>query len=224
MADIADFLYVTTDVAIWSTAETGIGITASAFATLRPLFRRYLNGSRLSGTPLSKPTGGTPRQRSNGGPARAGYIRSGSKKHTLEEFDLRSDVGRNSGVTTVIKSEWSPTNGDADVERGSIKGVAKGGKKDRWNKNTMWSTSETRLADDSGSEEVDHITAGWGSGGSGRGHEIRIEVNSTVVQSSAVSLPEESPTTPELPSNPFPSAPRSPPVAATQNGDRRDRT
>lgn len=191
MADIADFLYMTTDVAIWSTAETGIGISASSFATLRPLFRRFLSGSRLSGTPHSKPTGSTPRQRSNSAPGRAGYLRSGSQNHTLEEFDLRRDVGRNGGVTTVIKSEWSTTNGDTDLERGSLKGNAKGGKKGRWNKNTMWSTSESRLADDSGSEEVDHTISGWGSRGQETGHEIRIEVNRTVVQSSAVSSLKE---------------------------------
>ena len=37
-----DFLYATIDVAIWSTAETGMGITASSLATLRPLFRTFL--------------------------------------------------------------------------------------------------------------------------------------------------------------------------------------
>lgn len=37
-----DFLYATTDVAIWSTVEPGIGITASSIATLRPLVRHCL--------------------------------------------------------------------------------------------------------------------------------------------------------------------------------------
>jgi hypothetical protein len=37
-----DFLYATTDVAIWSTVEPGIGITASSVATLRPLVRHCL--------------------------------------------------------------------------------------------------------------------------------------------------------------------------------------
>lgn len=37
-----DFLYATTDVAIWSTVEPGIGITASSVATLRPLIRHWL--------------------------------------------------------------------------------------------------------------------------------------------------------------------------------------
>jgi hypothetical protein len=38
--DIPDFLYSTTDVAIWSTCETGIGLATSASATLRPLLRQ----------------------------------------------------------------------------------------------------------------------------------------------------------------------------------------
>jgi hypothetical protein len=37
-----DFLWDTTDVAIWSSVEPGIGITAISLATLRPLFRKFL--------------------------------------------------------------------------------------------------------------------------------------------------------------------------------------
>lgn len=42
MTNQADFLYATTDVAIWSCSETGLGITAASCATLRPLFRKWL--------------------------------------------------------------------------------------------------------------------------------------------------------------------------------------
>lgn len=34
-----DFLYATTDIAIWSCTEQGLAITAGSLATLRPLFR-----------------------------------------------------------------------------------------------------------------------------------------------------------------------------------------
>ncbi|KAK8111646.1 uncharacterized protein PG998_008103 [Apiospora kogelbergensis] len=37
LTDVDDFLYSTSDVAIWSTVETGIAITTAGFATLRPL-------------------------------------------------------------------------------------------------------------------------------------------------------------------------------------------
>ncbi|KAH7384567.1 hypothetical protein BKA66DRAFT_569817 [Pyrenochaeta sp. MPI-SDFR-AT-0127] len=42
LMDGPDFLYATTDVAIWSTVEPGIGITAGSIATLRPLVRHCL--------------------------------------------------------------------------------------------------------------------------------------------------------------------------------------
>lgn len=37
-----DFLWNTTNVAIWTTVEVGVGITAGCFATLRPLMKRVL--------------------------------------------------------------------------------------------------------------------------------------------------------------------------------------
>jgi hypothetical protein len=45
-----DFLYATTDVAIWSCSETGLAITAACGAVLRPLFREILSSSRLTGS------------------------------------------------------------------------------------------------------------------------------------------------------------------------------
>jgi hypothetical protein len=42
LMDGPDFLYATTDVALWSTVEPGIGITAGSIACLRPLFRIWL--------------------------------------------------------------------------------------------------------------------------------------------------------------------------------------
>jgi len=42
-----DTLYKFTDLAIWSTVENGLGLTASSIATLRPLFKSFLGG-RLS--------------------------------------------------------------------------------------------------------------------------------------------------------------------------------
>ena len=37
-----DFLYATIEVAIWSSCELGLGMTAANCATLRPLFRKLL--------------------------------------------------------------------------------------------------------------------------------------------------------------------------------------
>jgi hypothetical protein len=51
LMDGSDFLYATTDVALWSTIEPGIGITAGSIACLRPLFRVWLWRLGLAGPP-----------------------------------------------------------------------------------------------------------------------------------------------------------------------------
>jgi hypothetical protein len=52
--DIPDFLYSTIDVAIWSTCETGIGLAASAGATLRPLLRQVFGELSTNGNSSRK--------------------------------------------------------------------------------------------------------------------------------------------------------------------------
>ncbi|PVH82384.1 hypothetical protein DL98DRAFT_388808, partial [Cadophora sp. DSE1049] len=100
LANQADFLYATTDVAIWSTAETGIGLAACSFATLRPLFRSFFLRSKLFG-------GSSSRGKSSSNPwpssGRLSYIRSESRGGN-ESFGLRNDIGMNQGVKTVIES------------------------------------------------------------------------------------------------------------------------
>ncbi|KAF7441427.1 Integral membrane protein [Pyrenophora tritici-repentis] len=52
-----DFLYRTTDFAIWSTVEVGLGITAGSIATLRPLLKQAFEITRsASAMPWSKPS------------------------------------------------------------------------------------------------------------------------------------------------------------------------
>ncbi|TVY29039.1 hypothetical protein LHYA1_G002267 [Lachnellula hyalina] len=101
-----DFLYSTTDLSIWSTVEPGIGITASAMATLRPLFQSFLARSRLfGGSTGTQEASGSHGWRNFNGPARAGYFRSGGNARVGDaaEFGL-SDVRNGVGVTTVIQS------------------------------------------------------------------------------------------------------------------------
>jgi len=175
-----DFLFTITDVAIWSTAETGLGITASACITLRPLFRKVLGLSSIgAGNPGSGPSGGgIPRER-----AKSTNPRSLFGSH-LEEFGLSSDLGRHSGLTTIIKSG------------GNSKGNGKNGT--IWNNNATWDTSESQLACDNTSEEMGHASS-IGSTGPEREHELRIEVNRmVVVQSSVFNSPAEAQTSAEL--------------------------
>lgn len=111
LADISDFLYATTDVAIWSTSETGIGITASCIATLRPLFRTFFMRTELMGNSYTGAgSSGWPSKNPN-----SGYIRSKNNKDAFnDEIALRDDIGKTTGVTTVVES-------DIDLERGGEK-------------------------------------------------------------------------------------------------------
>jgi hypothetical protein len=56
LMDGPDFLYATTDVAIWSTVEPGIGIVAASIACLRPLFRVWLWRLGLANPPRNPPS------------------------------------------------------------------------------------------------------------------------------------------------------------------------
>ncbi|KAF4633850.1 hypothetical protein G7Y89_g4263 [Cudoniella acicularis] len=140
MANISDFLYSTMDVAIWSTVEPGIGITASAAATLRPLFRAYFSGTLGTGSGTN-PIAPNRQPKFNG--RASGYIRS----RDTETFALRSDVGKSGGVTTVIE-------GNADMERGQTSGGSHDGNPGGWN------DSESKLRD--GSSDLEERN--WGTG------------------------------------------------------------
>jgi hypothetical protein len=54
LMDGPDFLYATTDVALWSTIEPGIGITAGSIACLRPLMRVWLWRMGLADAPRER--------------------------------------------------------------------------------------------------------------------------------------------------------------------------
>ncbi|KAE9374487.1 hypothetical protein N431DRAFT_372091 [Stipitochalara longipes BDJ] len=141
-----DFLYSTTDVAIWSTVEPGIGITAAALATLRPLFRTFLSRSKLFGSS----TRSRSRSASNAWPTsqkanRGGDIRNGGVQVDTE-LGLRTDLAKGGGVTTTIKSTSSP-----DYE----KNVVVESKKPRrsGSGNVLgWNESERDMEDDSSEE------------------------------------------------------------------------
>ncbi|KAH8736571.1 hypothetical protein BGZ61DRAFT_341393 [Ilyonectria robusta] len=96
LTDIDDFLYSTSDVAIWSTVETGLGITASGLATLRPLLRTFFGGSSARGNSTSA----GPWHRTGSDHPKSGYIRSRGETGTA--FELQENGGKKIGVTTVI--------------------------------------------------------------------------------------------------------------------------
>ncbi|EME40870.1 hypothetical protein DOTSEDRAFT_137132 [Dothistroma septosporum NZE10] len=83
-----DFLYVTSDVAIWSCTETGLAITACCCATLRPLFRRLLDRTKL---PSSRTSGhGSDRRARSWQPLAA--ERGGARSVSIEAICLSPDL------------------------------------------------------------------------------------------------------------------------------------
>nr|CEG03762.1 unnamed protein product [Fusarium acuminatum CS5907] len=135
LTDTDDFLYSTADVAIWSTIETGLGITASGVATLRPLLRSFFGpGSSVGGDGTS----GRQWQRTGSDYPNQGYIRSHGRNGGGEAFDLHDNAGKRIGVTTVI--DHGNESGDLDF------------KADNWN------SSQSNLAQES---EQPRAGNGW---------------------------------------------------------------
>ncbi|KAF3024754.1 hypothetical protein E8E14_005428 [Neopestalotiopsis sp. 37M] len=75
-----DFLWATTNFAIWSTVEPGVGIIATSIATLRPILRSFLAIFGISTTSRSRATPWTPSR---------GYIKTDDQSIS----NLRPDVG-----------------------------------------------------------------------------------------------------------------------------------
>ncbi|XMA16452.1 hypothetical protein WAI453_009243 [Rhynchosporium graminicola] len=140
LANEADFLYATTDVAIWSIVETGIGIFASACATLRPLFRDFFQRNRLMGGSSTQGVGAWPASGAHK------YMRSKSNG-AGEEFGLRSDIGMHNGVTTTIESH-----NEIDAEK-NMNGVRRQESARALNKQSKWGNETVLRLGDSGSED-----------------------------------------------------------------------
>lgn len=95
-----DFLFATTDVAVWSTVEPGLGLVAAGGATLRPLFRSFYNlsSNRRSVTHPYLPS--NPRSKS--------HISSPSSMNRQESIRLRDDIVDPRGtVTSAMRSPFA---------------------------------------------------------------------------------------------------------------------
>jgi len=97
-----DFLYRTTDFAIWSTVEIGVGITAGCIATLKPLLKSSLLTSmtgRSTPNPYSKASGS----------------KFGSKPGVQPLDDLRPKPGKSVTVTTVTGGRGSSESDEENI-------------------------------------------------------------------------------------------------------------
>ncbi|KAH8651412.1 hypothetical protein BX600DRAFT_102377 [Xylariales sp. PMI_506] len=132
LTDITDFLYSTSDVAIWSTVETGLGITAAGVATLRPLLRAVFGGSSAPGYGAST--------------SRRQWHRTGSN-HPEDEnaFDLHDTTGKRLGVTTVI--DYGKNGQPVDLERQKDKADNSSDVSDSVAGADDWNSSQSNLAD-----------------------------------------------------------------------------
>jgi hypothetical protein len=95
----------TTDIAIWSTVEQGLAITAGSLATLRPLF--FLAMRRLGLT--TQPTGRRPSYGGKSGPLAAGG--GGYHKSNQKSESLRPDMYKLSTVVETRRSQDSGSRG-----------------------------------------------------------------------------------------------------------------
>ncbi|KAG5810166.1 hypothetical protein H9Q74_005346 [Fusarium xylarioides] len=141
LTDIDDFLYSTSDVAIWSTVETGLGITASAVATLRPLLRNFLgHGSSADGQGNSA----RPWQRTGSNHPTGGYLRSHGQNGE-EVFDLHDNAGKRIGVTTIIDHD-DKSDGNGETGKHGSRSEAS----DSVAELHGWNSSQSDLADANG--------------------------------------------------------------------------
>lgn len=100
-----DFLWATTDIAIWSTVEQGLAITAGSLATLRPLFFLAMHKMGLS----TNPTDNRPSYGGKSGPLAMG----GSQSRNQKQDSLRPDVFK---LSTVVETRRSNESGHRPIE------------------------------------------------------------------------------------------------------------
>lgn len=119
----ADFLYATADVALWSGAETALGIAAACCATLRPLLRQVMpalgfkSSNNASHGGLTTNTRGGQSGR-HGRSQRGPYERS-SSRHEEDEMKLQGLEHARGKEFGTLTSAWHPEERDDDVEVGS---------------------------------------------------------------------------------------------------------
>ncbi|KAH6709527.1 hypothetical protein BKA61DRAFT_614489 [Leptodontidium sp. MPI-SDFR-AT-0119] len=124
-----DFLFATTDVAIWSTVEPGLGLCAAGGATLRPLFRKFYNLSTLR----SRPTRNTHHRDSHminldNQPAFTHASKFSSFSHSNSHSHSHSQPHQR-GVTTNIRSPFGDSREAIEGNKGQGQEQGEGSEK-----------------------------------------------------------------------------------------------
>ncbi|KKY14871.1 putative polytopic membrane protein [Phaeomoniella chlamydospora] len=117
LASSTDFLYDTTDLAIWSSLETGVAIPAASLITLRPLFRTFFGATRGTVESNSRPY----HVSAMGGARGAGYIRQTTltKSSSMAMRDIERGTTGKGDVTTTITADGIINNKDWGARRSS---------------------------------------------------------------------------------------------------------
>ena len=175
-----DFLFATTDVAIWSTIEPGLGIVAAGAVTLRPLFRRFyalstrnkssnpITASKLRNNHIPSNFQSSGQELRSVGRSQHVYKSSVGSLGDSEEIQLRTDVGgtgtgRGKGGVTVTSSPFADENEVVQAKESS------GGGESRWGGIQVHRTVEVSRADgESVSSMGSEPSTPWPRPGTGR--------------------------------------------------------
>jgi hypothetical protein len=115
--------------------EGGIGVIASSMATMRPLFRAVLAGSRSASGAYSR---------------NASRLKYFSKKPTGDGLELRSDFGKSIRVTTtIVNSESTRSRKNQEVSKRSSESERELKEASKWSANL-----ETESYEDVGRDTV----------------------------------------------------------------------
>lgn len=152
----SDFLYITTDVAIWSTVEPGIGITCASLACCRPLIRNFLSRKLLWGN-----SSGSERKDiwPSTGTSYIGYRKNGNARLDTRDlgYGCKIEAGHNPTPAKITKTAHARHDNldNADLELGveeentrSTK-IRRSSSMQSLRNGTGWTMSHSRLADDS---------------------------------------------------------------------------
>ncbi|KAF4454067.1 hypothetical protein F53441_3352 [Fusarium austroafricanum] len=111
-----DYLWNTTDIAIWSTIEQGLAITASSMATLRPLIKLVAFRFGFTSKPFSGPSGyrssrapgpGTPADFSRN---KAYTLTSVNRQEAPSSFPMDMEVGIKREIKWEVEVSTTPSN------------------------------------------------------------------------------------------------------------------
>lgn len=158
-----DFLWRTSDVAIWTTVEVGVGITAGCIATLKPMVRPFLRACGISTNTAASRNSGWKWTKNRGRSGVGG--RSGKPTFSEQPLDnLRPATEKATTTTTVVGranttpkglSSWA----DRTTERSSEEYIIQGGSMpisiDYYHDMVGWKTGISKSVQVSTTEERD---------------------------------------------------------------------